>query len=185
MIIIGITGTNGAGKGTIVECLVNKYNFKHFSARDFITKEIQARGMEVNRDSMVAVANDLREKNGPGYVAEELFKNALESGENCIIESIRTIGEIESLRNKGKFVLLAVDADPRLRYERITQRLSKTDDVTYEKFLSDEEREMTSDDPNKQNLRKCIELADFLIKNDGTIDDLNKEIENILKVIGV
>jgi len=185
MIIIGITGTNGAGKGTIVEYLVEKRGFKHFSARAFLVEEMERRGLENNRDNMVIVANDLRAKNSPSFVADELFKRALESGENCIIESLRTPGEIESLKKKGKFILLAVDAEPRLRYQRVAQRLTSTDDITFEQFLSQEEREMTSNDPNKQNLKKCIESADFLVKNEGTIEELNLEIEEILKIIGV
>lgn len=185
MIIIGITGTNGAGKGTIVEYLVGKRGFKHFSARSFIVEEIEKRGLENNRDNMVAVANDLRAKNSPSFVADELFKRALESKQNCIIESIRTPGEIESLNKKGKFILLAVDAEPRLRYQRVVQRSTSTDNITFEQFLNQEEREMTSNDPNKQNLKKCIESADFIIKNEGTIEELNLEIEEILKVIEV
>lgn len=40
MIIIGITGTLGAGKGTVVEYLKTK-GFKHFSVREFLTQEIK------------------------------------------------------------------------------------------------------------------------------------------------
>ncbi|MDD3002631.1 MAG: AAA family ATPase [Candidatus Shapirobacteria bacterium] len=185
MVVIGITGTIGAGKGTVVEYLINKKNFKHFSARGFLVEEIERRGLENNRDNMVAVANELREKNSPSFVADELLKRALESGENCVIESLRTIGEIESLRKKGNFNLLAIDADSKIRYERITIRSTSTDNISFEKFLSDEEREMNSDDPNKQNLRKCIEMADFRIENNGTVEELNSRLEEILKVIQV
>ncbi|MDD4784874.1 MAG: AAA family ATPase [Candidatus Shapirobacteria bacterium] len=185
MIIIGITGTNGAGKGTIVEYLVKNKGFEHFSARAFIVEEIERRGLENNRDNMVMVANDLRAKNSPSFVADELFKRALESRQNCVIESLRTLGEIESLKKKGKFVLLAVDAEPRLRYQRVVQRLTSTDNITFEEFLSQEEREMTSNDPNKQNLKKCIESADFLVKNEETIEQLNLKIEEILKIIEI
>jgi dephospho-CoA kinase len=51
--------------------------------------------------------------------------------------------------------------------------------------LADEQKEMDSTDLNKQNLRKCIEMADYKIENNGTIDDLNSKIEEILKVIKV
>jgi dephospho-CoA kinase len=183
MVIIGITGTIGAGKGTVVEYLINKKGFKHFSARAFLVEEIEKRGLENNRDNMVLVANDLREKNGPAFVADKLFERALEVGENCVIESLRAIGEIESLREKGNFTLLAVDADPKLRYERIIKRSTATDNVSFEKFLEQEELEMESTDPNKQNLKKCIEMADFVINNDGTIEDLNSKLEEILKII--
>ena len=65
-IIIGITGTLGAGKGTIVDYLVKKYRFNHFSAReDVINKEIEKRSLPITRDNMVLVANDLRKNYGP------------------------------------------------------------------------------------------------------------------------
>ena len=63
MIIIGITGTLGAGKGTIVDYMVNNLNFVHYSVRGFISEEIKRRGLEVNRDNLTAVANDLRASN--------------------------------------------------------------------------------------------------------------------------
>lgn len=179
MIIIGITGTIGAGKGTVVEYLVSNKGFKHFSAREFLVEEIERRGLENNRDNMVLVANDLREKNGSAFVADELFKRALESGQDCVIESLRTPGEVESLRKKGNFTLLAVDADPKIRYERILKRSTSTDNISFEKFLADEEREMASTDPNKQNLKKCIEMADFTIINNKDINFLNQQIEEI------
>jgi len=185
MIIIGITGTIGAGKGTVVEYLIDKKGFKHFSARAFLIEEIEKRGLENNRDSMVLVANDLREKNSPSFVADELFKRALESGDNCVIESLRTSGEIESLKSKGNFTLLAIDADPKIRYERIIGRSSSTDNISFEKFLADEQREMESTDPNKQNLSKCIGMADFVINNNGNLEELNLKLEEILKIIKI
>lgn len=185
MIIIGITGTIGAGKGTVVEYLVKNNGFKHFSARDLIVEEVNKRGLENTRDNMVVVANDLRQKYGSGYVADELYRRASVSGDNCIIESIRTVGEIESLNNKGNFILLAVDAEPRTRFERILVRKTMTDNVSFDKFLEDENKEMESDDPNKQNLKKCIQIADFVIDNNGTLNELHSKIEEILKIIKI
>ncbi|MCF8230094.1 MAG: AAA family ATPase [Bacteroidales bacterium] len=180
MIIIGITGTLGAGKGTIVEYLVKNRNFLHFSVREYLAGEIKNRGLPVNRDTLTTVANELREKNTPSYIIDELYKEALTSNKNCVIESIRTPGEVESLRSMGHFYLFAVDADPVLRYNRIKQRNSETDHVTYETFLANEKREMSSNDPNKQNLQKCREMADFVIQNESSIEDLHGQVELIL-----
>ncbi|MCQ2262238.1 MAG: deaminase [Bacteroidales bacterium] len=183
MITIGITGTLGAGKGTIVDYLVQNKGFVHYSVRSFITEEIKRRNMPVNRDSMTIVGNDLRAQHTPSYIVEQLYAQAQASGCNCIIESVRTPGEISALRGKSNFYLFAVDADPKVRYERAVLRGSETDHVSYETFIANEQREMTSDDPNKQNLRVCIEQADFRFDNGGSIEDLHKQVEEVLKQI--
>jgi dephospho-CoA kinase len=180
MIIIGITGTLGAGKGTIVDFLVREKEFLHFSVRGFISKEIISRGMVINRDSMVEVANDLRSRFSPSYIVDCLYNDALISGTNCIIESIRTPGEVVSLKSKGNFYLLAVDADPRTRYTRISERQSETDMISFDTFIQNEAREMNSDNPNHQNLRKCIEMADFVFNNDGSVKELEKSVSEII-----
>jgi len=139
--------------------------------------------MEVNRDSMVIVANELMEKYGAGFIAQELYTEAEKTGNNAIIESIRTAGEVNELQHKGNFFLFAVDADPSVRYERIKSRDSETDHVSYPVFISNEEREMNSDDPNKQNIRACINLADYVFSNNGTLEELEKQIDEVMNSI--
>jgi len=177
--IIGITGTLGAGKGTVVD-LLKKRGFLHYSARKLITEEILERGLEVNRDTLVEIGNELRQKNSPSYIAEKLFAKASKEDSNCVIESLRTLGEIETLKKKGDFFLLAVDASPEIRYKRVRNRKSETDLVSFEKFMEDERREMTSADINKQNLKTCIEMADAKIINDGTFEELERDVEMLL-----
>ncbi len=181
--IIGITGTLGAGKGTIVDYLKEQKGFKHFSARDFISREVVKRGLPVNRDTLTETANDLRKKFSPQYVIEQLYYEAQEEGGDAVIESVRTPGEIAFLRQQPHFYLFAVDADPKKRFERIKKRGSATDHVDFETFLSNEKREMSTTDPNKQNLGKCIEMADFVFYNDGTMEDLFRKVEEVLKKI--
>jgi dephospho-CoA kinase len=185
MVIIGITGTLGAGKGTIVEYLVSQKGFEHYSVRAYLLEEIRKRGLPENRDSMYNLANELRSIHGPSYVTDQLYEMAALSGRNCVIESIRTPGEITSLRAKGNFYLLAVDADQQKRYDRITLRQSETDQVSLETFLKNESRESASDDPGKQNLKKCISMADFVFENNGTKEELILRVENILQNIGM
>ncbi len=179
--IIGITGTLGAGKGTVVDYLKSK-GFIHRSARAFITDEIKRRGLPINRDAMVLVANDLREQFGPGYVIESLFKEAIAEDDRAVIESVRTLGEAEFLKNHGALII-AVDADRPLRYKRIVERGSETDDISFEKFVSDEQREWTAADPTKQNLLAVIESADYNIVNNGTVPELYAEVDSLLQKI--
>lgn len=183
MKIIGITGTLGAGKGTIVEYLIEKKDFIHYSVRQFLTEEINRQQLPLNRDSMVLVANNLRKQHHPAYIIDTLYQQAEKINKNAIIESIRTPAEVISLREKSDFYLLAVDADPQIRYNRIIERNSETDHVSFEEFLSNEQREMQNDDINKQNLKQCIAMADYVLNNNNTIADLHKNIELILSNI--
>ena len=185
MIIIGITGTLGAGKGTIVDYLIAQKGFAHYSVRQYLIREMERLGMPNNRDSMTSLANRLRAENSSSFITDELYKEAFAKGENAIIESIRTSGEIDSLRMKGRFYLFAVDADPRIRFERIVQRASETDHISYETFVSNEEREMNSDDPNNQNLKKCIAMADFTFDNNGDLNQLHHQVEQIISNIAL
>ena len=183
MKIIGITGTLGAGKGTIVDYLKEHYGYRHYSVRGYLIEEAQRRGMELNRDTFVVVANDLRATHCPSYITDQLYLQAAEAGENAIIESVRTPGEVESLRQHEHFLLFGVDADPKIRYERIVGRGSETDHVSFETFLENEEREMTSDDPNHQNLGRCMQMADYLFTNDGDFEDLYRQVESVIQEI--
>jgi dephospho-CoA kinase len=180
MVIIGITGTLGAGKGTIVDYLVKEKGFIHFSVRFFLIQEILKRNLTVNRDTMVLVANELRSTHTPSYIIDCLYEEAKNKNQNSVIESIRAPGEILSLRSKGSFLLLAVDADKQFRYQRIILRGTETDHVSFNEFIANEMREMNSEDSNKQNLRKCIEMADVLIENNGDKEQLYATLEQVL-----
>jgi dCMP deaminase len=180
--IIGITGTLAAGKGTIVEYLETK-GFKHFSVREYLLKEVEKRNLPANRDSLVEVANDLRENNSPSFIAEELYKLAKEVGGDVIIESIRTEGEVQALKSKGAFYLFAIDAEAKIRYPRAVARASETDSVSFETFVQNEQREWANTDPTKGNLRRCVELSDYTFNNNGSLVELFGQIDIALEDI--
>ncbi len=178
--IIGITGTLGAGKGTIVEYLKQKKSFEHFSVRGYLEEIL---GKNANRESLVNKANELREKYGPDYIIKQLYERADSSKKNSIIESIRTVGEINSLKEKNNFYLFSVNADVKTRYDRISLRKSSTDNRTFEEFLKDEEREMHSNNPNKQNISECIKLANYFFLNNNKLENLFSNVDKIVTKI--
>lgn len=180
MKIIGITGTNGAGKGTVVDYLVQNKGFVHFSGRAYLTKLLEEKGLAPDRENLINMGNELREKYGPSAIAQVLYDEAIKTGKNCIIESIRTLGEIELLKSKGNFILLAVDADPKIRYERIYKRGLATDNVSFEKFRELEKLETENSDPDKMNIFACIKKADYVLNNDGNLEELYRQIDKAI-----
>ncbi len=178
-IIIGITGTLGAGKGSVVSYLRYWKQFVHYSVSGFISEEIARRGLTGNRDTMRSVANDLRAQYGVTYMVDSLYARALVSRQDVIIESLRALGEVRRIKELGGFVI-GVDANQRIRYERALARKSVKDNITYEKFVAQELSEINEGDPCKQNLRGALQEADTVIYNDGTIEDFRLQIKNIL-----
>ncbi len=174
--VIGITGTNGAGKGTVVDYLVQKHGFVHQSARTFLTEEIKKRGLPEDRSSLREVANELRREYGPEYVIKTLYERGEESGVNTIVESVRTMGEAAFLKSVGAKIL-AVDADRKIRYERVVVRGSMTDKVSFEEFCAQEDRELASTEPWDMNVGKVMGVADYTVTNDGSIEEMQAQID--------
>ncbi|MBI4160037.1 hypothetical protein HY504_02630 [Candidatus Wolfebacteria bacterium] len=174
MITLGITGLVGAGKGVAAKYLESR-GFFYYSVRDFLATELRKRGISVNRDSLINLANELRSIYGPGYTAQ-----IIPTGLDVVAESIRTEGEIIELKKREGFYLIAIIAEERIRFERIKKRNSETDHISFEEFLVFEKREATSNDPGVINLFRCIELADFKVDNNGALDDLYRRLRDVL-----
>jgi len=182
--IIGITGTDGAGKGEVVNFLVKKYGFVHFSSRALINEEVEKKGLPATRDNIRITANAMREAKGAGVIVEAaLEKINATKVEKAIIESIRNIKEVETLKKTGG-VLLAVDAPLALRYERILGRGSTTDNVSLAQFIAQEEKELNDKNPNGLQKAEVMKRADYTILNDGSLEMLYKKIEDWFESVG-
>jgi dephospho-CoA kinase len=160
--------------------LIEKKGFAHYSVRAFLIEEIKKRNLPIDRDSMHLVGDDLRSTYHPAYLIEQLYLQSVSQGQNAIIESIRAVGEVELLQQKPDFILLAVDADQRLRYERAMARGNESDHVDFEKFKNQEEAEMHNTDPTQMNIAKCMEMANFTVRNDGDIEALHQQLDRFI-----
>ncbi len=178
--IIGITGTAGSGKGTVVDYLVREKGFAHYSVRDFLTAELVRQGKVVDRSEMRLLANEIRSIKDPAFIIRTLYEQAVHAGATrVVIESIRNVGEAEFLKSKGA-KLVAVDADQQLRYERVQQRRSATDQVDFLTFIHHEEREMKPEGLHDMDVRGVMTLADITVRNQSTLEDLHNAIEEFL-----
>lgn len=174
--IIGLTGPNAAGKGEVASCFV-RVGFLYHSLSDVLRDDLRASGTPPTRDHLIALGNELRSRLGPGALAVKILPRL---GQRDIVDSIRNPAEVEVLRGAAGFVLVGVDAPLEVRYRRALARGRPGDGGTLAEFEAREARENSSD-PARQQLARTFALADHVLVNDGTLEDLRGKAEDLLE----
>jgi len=173
--LIGLTGTNGAGKGEAAAFFAAR-GYERHSLSDAIRDALAAEGLEPSRDNLIRKGNALRREGGPDVLARLILAKARGP---AVIDSIRNPSEIAALREAEGFFLIAFDAPPALRFERVSKRGRDESAPDLAAFLRKEAEENGSD-PGAQQLGACMALADATVINDGTLDDLHRKLEELL-----
>ena len=119
-IIIGLTGENCAGKGTVADYLVKK-GFYYYSLSDAIREELASEGKEISREALIAKGNDLRRNFGSDILAKRTIAK-LQPDRNYVVDSIRNPAEARALLDTGKMALVYVTAPAEKRFERMKAR---------------------------------------------------------------
>lgn len=177
--IIGIAGTIGSGKGTVVDYLKSK-GFGHYSSSAILKEILTERGLEHTRFNLSSLADELLAQQ-PGGVLAHSYARAKEAGEDDIVlEAIHRQSEAQYVRSVGG-VILGVDANPHVRFERISKRKEgKKDEVTLVQFLADSKREDEGGGGTGSNIRPVIDAADAVIMNEGSLEELQHSIDAAL-----
>jgi len=175
-LIIGLTGPNAAGKGAAAEAL-KSLGFAYHSLSDAVREAAILRGRTTGRDDLILTGNELRREGGAGILAELTLPKL---GHRDIVDSIRNPAEVEALRRLPDFLLLGVTAHPEARFERAKRRQGRGDATASLQSFLDKEAEENTSDPAAQQLSATFALADHLIDNDGSIEDLHRKIRELL-----
>ena len=175
-IIVCITGMPGAGKSTIVNKL-QEIGFTKFTLGDGIRAEAKRRNVDPSGENLGKIMLEVREKNGPGAVAE-LIKDSIQNSTQdvVIIDGVRSIAEIDVLKQIGDVKLLAIDASPETRFNFLSSRGRSDDPKTQENFQERDNREI------RVGLDKSIDIANKTITNRNlTIDELVNSAKEIIE----
>jgi dephospho-CoA kinase len=175
--IIGIVGSIASGKDTVGEYLAKK-GFVMISLSDVLRSIMRSEKIETTVPNMTKYGNDLRKKKGHGYLAKLAYKQA--AGKDAVLTSIRQVGEIEYLRQFDDFTLIKLDAPIEMRLKRLIDR-SRDGDVRNLAELREIERKQADGKNGGMNMNECFKLADLEIINDGTFEDLYKEVDSVIE----
>ncbi len=175
-LIVCLTGMPGSGKSTIVSALKSK-GIETLNLGDGVRAEAKRRNLEPSGENLGKIMLQLREKNGPGAIANLLTDQIQNSKSNIIIvDGVRSIAEIEVLKNVGSVKLLSIEAAAETRFKFLKARGRSDDPETKEKFAERDNREISV------GIDKSISIADETISNnDLTLDELTELAHTVIK----
>jgi dephospho-CoA kinase len=165
----------GAGKSTIADGLKSK-GYDIINMGNAVREEAKKRNLESSRENLGKLMLELREKNGPGAIAE-LVKSQIElSNANVIlIDGVRSNNEIQVLRKFGIVKLLAIHASTDTRFDFLQKRGRSDDPQTIAHFEERDNRELGV------GISNSIALSDYAISNIGLSKD--ELIDSAFKII--
>lgn len=160
-LIVCLTGMPGAGKSTIANGLKSK-NFEIINMGDAVREEAKKRNLEPTGSNLGKLMLELREKNGPGAVADLILDKINNSVSDVIvIDGIRSNEEIQVLRKNGTVKILSVHGSTDTRYDFLTKRGRSDDPETRNIFDERDNREISV------GISAPIALADETISNNN------------------
>ncbi len=155
----------GAGKSTIAEGLKSK-GYDIVNMGNAVREEAKKRNLESTSSNLGKLMLELREKNGPGAIAE-LIKPQIESSTAnvILIDGVRSNDEIQVLRKFGNVKLLAIHASTDTRFDFLQKRGRSDDPQTKDNFDERDNRELGV------GISNPIALSDDAISNTGLTKD--------------
>jgi shikimate kinase len=172
--VIGIGGTNGSGKDTVGHLLSSHHDYLFISVTELLRQECRKRGIDSSRENLRTVSAQWRREHGLGVLVLKAYEQYLKNKESyagLVIASLRNPGEALEVHKLGG-VVMWLDADPKVRYERIKKSAEHRshriheDNKTYDEFIAEEEAEMhSSGDEATLNMAGVRDQADIRLEN--------------------
>lgn len=193
--IIGITGSSGAGKSTVCEILEAYYKVTIINA-DKVARKLSKRGTNYVIDIISKFGKSIVDENGElkrRKLAEIIYNDPKKREElnKCTFKYIKK--EIERQIKKAQADTIIIDApllfeselnkicdkvigvisNRELQIERIVAR----DDIDYE----DAEKRLNAQQTNEFYMNKC----DAIIENNNNLKSIKENVEKIAKTYGI
>lgn len=177
-IILGLVGPLASGKEATKKYLAEKYNAKDCKFSTILRDVLNRINIPTSRENIQKISTLLRANFGEDLLAKGIANDASKlDADIVVIDGVRRPTDIEHLVVLPNFFLVKIDADEKLRYERLVKRNENFGDSekTFEQFKKDHESEADSLVP------KVMATAKYSIYNNGSFEDLYKQIDDIVE----
>ncbi len=180
MKVVAIVGMAGAGKSEVSR-LFEKAGFARIRFGDITDEELRKQGQELNEENERRVRELLREEHGMAAYAKLNLPRieAALAGSDVVVDGLYSWEEYLFLKEYygENLYLVAVWTSPAIRYSRLGGRRNRP--LTPEEAAARDRAEI-------ENSHKGgpIAVADYIIINESSLEDLREQTERIIARIG-
>lgn len=179
-IIIGLVGQIACGKEAVKKYIDKKYNATDCRFSTPLRDVVKRLDIPENRENLQKMSTILRSGFGEDILAKVIAVDASKlDSEIVIIDGVRRMADIKYLKELSNFYLIRVDADVKVRFERMKARNENEGDAgkTFEQFMADENYE------TEKSIPEVMNFAKISINNNGNLDELYSQTDKIIKSI--
>ncbi len=177
-----LVGMPGSGKSEVAR-MCKIHGFALVRIGDRVWDEVKSRDLEITPDNVGKVAGEMREKEGMDVwakrTADYMEKEIKHVNGPILLDGVRNWEEVEHFRGVyGKdMTIVAIHSSPAIRHRRLMRRGREDDSLDIEAVRARDKRELD------WGIGRVIAMADHIIVNEGTIQDLEKECRDILDTL--
>lgn len=181
MLVVGLVGEKGSGKGTFAELLENGAPAGKRVVRvrfsDLLRETLDLWRIAKTREHLQTLAAIMVKHYGPETLAHATVHRVAEAKADVVLlDGVRWEADRLLIRSFEHNLLVYITASPRIRYERLRGRSenAKEGQTTYEQFLK-EEHAVT-----EHAIPAIGATADIRIVNEGSRDELRRYINAVI-----
>lgn len=177
--IIALSAKVGAGKSFVSEYISKKVDIEVIRYSKTLSEILEKLNLEKNRKNLQDLSLSLRNIFGENVLENAVLHKIRKSKKEIIIlDGVRREEDYNLIEKKTDFFLIFIDVDEEVRQKRISLRNDKRDDKN--KKIEVLKKEEMHDSETKDTLR---DIADFIVNNNGTLEALKKDVDEILEKI--
>ena len=173
--IIGLTGLARCGKDAVAKYLNEKHGYKLLVFSDILIEEAKKKLMEPSKMNLSKLGDEMREAEGNAVLAKRLLAR-IDPEKDYAISGFRSPEEVYCIQNEViDFHLIHINADKTMRFKRRTEQ----DPQTENEFFQRDELDIKN-----KGLSKVIEMADYTVSNNTSLEELYSQIDAIVRKLG-
>lgn len=177
-IILGISGEIASGKDTVGKYLAEKYGVLALRFSQPLRDILDRLYLEQNRGNMATLSLHIRKTFGEDTLSKVMLADAENSNEDfVVVDGVRRLPDIVHMETSEHFYFAYVEASSEKRYVRLTQRRQNSDDATKTPVQFEKDAKLETE----LQIASLKERADFVINNDGTLEELYVQIDQMME----